>query len=171
MHAAYEPLSDREIDVLRWVGAGKANKEIARKLGISEETSKRISRIYSQSSMSRTALRRSRSRRNGESSRFSPGGIMETITIILLLLASVVASSAIARAAAVVLPLPLVQIALGALISQIFAFRISLDPEIFLLVFIAPLLFLDGWRIPKEGLFRDKWTIIALAFAWSCSRW
>ncbi len=40
MHAAYEPLSDREIDVLRWVGAGKANKEIARKLGISEETVK-----------------------------------------------------------------------------------------------------------------------------------
>ncbi len=89
---------------------------------------------------------------------------METITLILLLLASVVASSAIARAASVALPLPLVQIALGALISQTFDFRISLDPKIFLLVFIAPLLFLDGWRIPKEGLFRDKWTIIALAF-------
>lgn len=40
MHAAYEPLSEREIDVLRWVGAGNANKEIARKLGISEETVK-----------------------------------------------------------------------------------------------------------------------------------
>lgn len=29
---------------------------------------------------------------------------------------------------------------------------------------MAPLLFLDGWRIPKEGLFRDKWTILALGF-------
>ncbi len=40
LHAADEPLSDREIDVLRWVGVGKANKEIAGKLGITEETVK-----------------------------------------------------------------------------------------------------------------------------------
>ncbi|MEI9887607.1 MAG: Na+/H+ antiporter [Rhizomicrobium sp.] len=88
---------------------------------------------------------------------------MEAITIILVLLAAVVASSAIARMAPWPLPLPFVQIALGALIAFTFDFRIALDPEIFLLLFIAPLLFLDGWRIPKEGLFRDKWTIIALA--------
>ncbi|MEO9189870.1 MAG: Na+/H+ antiporter, partial [Acetobacteraceae bacterium] len=53
--------------------------------------------------------------------------------------------------------------AIGAVMSWAFDFRIVLDPEIFLVLFIAPLLFLDGWRIPKEGLFRDKWTIIALA--------
>ncbi len=88
---------------------------------------------------------------------------MEAITIILVLLAAVVASSAIARSAPIPLPLPLVQIALGALIAVTFDFKIALDPEIFLLLFIAPLLFLDGWRIPKEGLFRDKWTIVALA--------
>ncbi len=88
---------------------------------------------------------------------------MEIITIILVLLAAVVASSAIARVSRIPLPLPFVQIALGALIAFTFDFRIALDPEIFLLLFIAPLLFLDGWRIPKEGLFRDKWTIIALA--------
>ncbi len=40
LHAVYEPLSERELDVLRWVGAGKANKEIANKLNISEETVK-----------------------------------------------------------------------------------------------------------------------------------
>ena len=28
---------------------------------------------------------------------------------------------------------------------------------------LPPLLFLDGWRIPKEGLFRDKGTILELA--------
>ncbi len=40
LHAVYEPLSEREIDVLRCVGVGQANKEIARKLGVSEETVK-----------------------------------------------------------------------------------------------------------------------------------
>lgn len=89
---------------------------------------------------------------------------LETTSTILLLLFAVVASSTIARASVVALPLPLVQIALGALIASVLNWRIELDPELFLLLFIAPLLFLDGWRIPQEGLFRDRWTIIALAF-------
>jgi CPA1 family monovalent cation:H+ antiporter len=38
-----------------------------------------------------------------------------------------------------------------------------LEPEIFFLLFIAPLLFLDGWQISRQGLARDKWTILALA--------
>src|ERR1700688_879623 len=37
-----------------------------------------------------------------------------------------------------------------------------LKPDIFFLLFLPPLLFLDGWRIPKEGLFRDKGTILEL---------
>jgi hypothetical protein len=32
-------------------------------------------------------------------------------------------------------------------------------PDIFFLLFL-PLLFLDGWRIPKQGLSRDKGTIL-----------
>ena len=39
-HAADESLSDRETSILRLVSAGKANKEIARQLSISEETVK-----------------------------------------------------------------------------------------------------------------------------------
>ncbi len=35
--------------------------------------------------------------------------------------------------------------------------------DIFFLVFLPPLLFLDGWRIPKIGLFRDRATILELA--------
>ena len=34
----------------------------------------------------------------------------------------------------------------------------------FFLLFLPPLLFLDGWRIPKQGLFRDKGAILELAF-------
>ncbi|MFM0643346.1 Na+/H+ antiporter [Paraburkholderia bryophila] len=88
---------------------------------------------------------------------------METITLTLVLLACVIASSIVKRAARIPLPLAIVQIAIGALMAQIFRFRVSLAPDVFLLLFVSPLLFLDGWRISKEGLFRDKWTIGAFA--------
>ena len=38
------------------------------------------------------------------------------------------------------------------------------EPRMRFLLFLPPLLFLDGWRIPKENLFRDKETILELAF-------
>ena len=95
--------------------------------------------------------------------RTSKGQILETITIILVLLVAVTAGSFISRATGKIVPVPLAQIALGALAARVFDFQISLPPEVFFLLFVAPLLFLDGWRIPKEGLFRDKWTILALA--------
>jgi CPA1 family monovalent cation:H+ antiporter len=61
------------------------------------------------------------------------------------------------------LPLPLVQIALGAAIASVADLGVELKPDIFFLLFLPPLLFLDGWRIPKQGLFRDKGTILELA--------
>jgi len=85
------------------------------------------------------------------------------ISDILLLLVAVVASSTIVRTSPVTLPLALVQIALGALIASVFDLRIELEPDSFFLLFLAPLLFLDGWRIPKQGLLHDKGTILALA--------
>src|SRR3981081_3741397 len=63
----------------------------------------------------------------------------------------------------VALPLPLVQIALGAFIASIANLGVKLKPDIFFLLFLPPLLFLDGWRIPKEGLLRDRGTILELA--------
>lgn len=88
---------------------------------------------------------------------------METIALILFLLLAVVISGALARMSPVPVPLPLVQIVLGAVIASVAHFGVTLDPEIFFLLFLPPLLFLDGWRIPKQGLFRDKGTILELA--------
>src|SRR6202048_812160 len=61
------------------------------------------------------------------------------------------------------LPLPLVQIALGSIIASGANLGVALKPDIFFLLFLPPLLFLDGWRIPKQGLLRDKGTILELA--------
>ena len=89
---------------------------------------------------------------------------MDLIIVVLLMLVAVVASSMIARALPLPVPVPFVQIASGVLIAARSDVDIALDPEVFLLLFAAPLLFLDGWRFPKEGLLRDRWTIVALAF-------
>src|SRR5712675_903487 len=88
---------------------------------------------------------------------------METIAVALFLLLAVVVSGAFARMSPVPLPLPLVQIALGSIIASVANLGVKLKPDIFVLLFLPPLLFLDGWRIPKEGLFRDKGTILELA--------
>ncbi|MGS0896935.1 Na+/H+ antiporter [Burkholderia stagnalis] len=88
---------------------------------------------------------------------------MEAISTALVLLACVIAGSIVKRAARLPLPLALVQIALGALVAELTGFRASLAPDTFLLLFVAPLLFLDGWRISKTGLYRDRRTIAAFA--------
>ena len=88
---------------------------------------------------------------------------METVTMVLALLLAVVASGFMTRLSPVPLPLPVLQIGLGALLAYSGGIRVELQPELFFLLFLPPLLFLDGWRIPKRGLFRDGWTIVELA--------
>ncbi|RVT69809.1 Na+/H+ antiporter [Agrobacterium sp. CNPSo 2736] len=88
---------------------------------------------------------------------------METVFTALVLLVAVVASGLLSRVIFVPLPLPLVQIGLGAIIASIADVGGVLDPNLFFLLLLPPLLFLDGWRIPKEGVFRDKGTILELA--------
>jgi CPA1 family monovalent cation:H+ antiporter len=88
---------------------------------------------------------------------------MSTIGIVLFMLGAVVVSGIIVRVLPRALPTPLVQIALGAAIASLSHHEVELDPEIFFLLFLPPLLFLDGWRIPKEGLLRDKGLILELA--------
>jgi monovalent cation/hydrogen antiporter len=88
---------------------------------------------------------------------------LEVVSVILILLLAVVVSGAIARMLPVGIPIPLVQIGLGAVIGLVADLRVSLDPELFLLVFLPPLLFLDGWRIPKDELLKDVSTVVELA--------
>lgn len=88
---------------------------------------------------------------------------MEEISVSLVLIAAVVVSGALGRLSPLPVPIPLIQIALGALLAMTTDLKVVLDPHIFFLLFLPPLLFLDGWRIPKEGLFRDKGTILELA--------
>ena len=88
---------------------------------------------------------------------------MESITVALVLLVAVVLSSMLARLSPVPIPVPLVQIALGAFVAAFGNVGVVLEPHIFFLLFLPPLLFLDGWRIPKEGLLHDKGTILELA--------
>jgi len=86
---------------------------------------------------------------------------MHLIETVLLLLLAVVVSGSIARITRIALPL--VQIGLGAVIVLITGKTVDLEPDIFFLLFLPPLLFLDGWRIPKEDLFRDRAVILELA--------
>ncbi len=88
---------------------------------------------------------------------------MHSIEVVLAMLLAVLASGYLVRVLPFSLPLPLVQIGLGATIAGVFNHGVVLDPGIFFLLFLPPLLFLDGWRIPKSGLFRDKAVILELA--------
>ncbi|SFO80041.1 monovalent cation:H+ antiporter, CPA1 family [Ectopseudomonas composti] len=84
-------------------------------------------------------------------------------TILIMLL---VVSGTRISAQFIPLPLPLLQILIGALLAiPVLGLHVRLDPELFLLLFIPPLLFVDGWRMPK-GQFRQLRTpILLLAFA------
>jgi monovalent cation/hydrogen antiporter len=88
---------------------------------------------------------------------------MDVVSITLLLMLAVVASGALARMLPPAIPAPVVQIALGFGIGISADHRVELDPELFFLLFLPPLLFLDGWRIPKDDLRRDIGIIAELA--------
>ncbi len=88
---------------------------------------------------------------------------MDVVTMVLVFLLAVIVSGFLSRLLPLKVPLPLLQIAIGACLSYVFGFDVELEPHVFLLLFIPPLLFLDGWRIPKGAFFRDWRPILALA--------
>ena len=89
---------------------------------------------------------------------------MQTATLILQLLLAVAFSGLLVRLLHV--PAPFVQIALGIALAwpAVAGLHVTLDPGLFLLLFVPPLLFLDGLNAPKRE-FRQLWfPITALAF-------
>jgi CPA1 family monovalent cation:H+ antiporter len=87
---------------------------------------------------------------------------MQTAYTVLILLTLVGLSRLLARL--IPLPLPLVQIAAGALLAwPTLGLHVALDPELFLFLFLPPLLFSDGWRMPKRDLWRYRGAILTLA--------
>lgn len=90
---------------------------------------------------------------------------MKIVFTVLILLLTVALSGAVTRSLPFRLPLPLMQIAFGAVLAwPKFNLHVTFDPEIFMLLFIPPLLFSDGWRIPKRELYLQRRAILMLAF-------
>lgn len=87
---------------------------------------------------------------------------MQTAYTVLILLMLVSVSRLVGRV--IPLPLPLVQIAAGALLAwPTLGLHVALDPELFLFLFLPPLLFSDGWRMPKRELWNLRGPILTLA--------
>ena len=88
---------------------------------------------------------------------------MSAIMVVLALLLCVAAAAVIERVLR--FPLPLTQIALGAAVTvPDFGLHVELEPHLFMLLFVPPLLFADGWRMPKREFFQLRERILALAF-------
>ena len=87
---------------------------------------------------------------------------MQTAYTVLILLTLVGVSRLLGRL--IPLPLPLVQIAAGAVLAwPTLGLHVALEPELFLFLFLPPLLFSDGWRMPKRELWRLRGPILTLA--------
>lgn len=88
---------------------------------------------------------------------------MEMFIIILVMLAAIGISNIINHIVPFV-PVPLVQIALGIAMAMIpGGFNIRLEPELFFVLFIAPLLFNDGKRVSRRALWNLRGQILLLA--------
>lgn len=89
---------------------------------------------------------------------------MATFELILLLGIAVLISSIVDQFVPKV-SLPLIQIGLGVVIAflAISPVTINIEPELFLILFIAPLLFSDALEADKKNLWENKGTILSFA--------
>jgi CPA1 family monovalent cation:H+ antiporter len=87
---------------------------------------------------------------------------MQVAVFILVVLVFVAVSGALVRLVRV--PLPVLQIAIGAALAwPARGLHVEIDPELFLLVFIPPLLFGDAYAAPKRELLALRGPILDLA--------
>lgn len=91
---------------------------------------------------------------------------MEIFFTILIMTLVVSLSGVFTRVLPFQLPLPLMQIAVGALLAwPTFGLHVEFDPELFLVLFIPPLLFADGWKTPTREFLEHGREIFGLALA------
>lgn len=88
---------------------------------------------------------------------------MEFFLIILLLLAIIGLSNFINHFLPYI-PVPLIQIALGVLLAGLpLGIHVPMEPELFFVLFIAPLLFYDGKNVSRHELWKLRKPILLLA--------
>ena len=87
---------------------------------------------------------------------------MHDVILSLILLFVAAFSSLAVRLLPVAIPLPLLQIALGVL-GSIAGLHVTLDPDMFMLLFIPPLLFRDAFHMPMREFGQLRGIIFALA--------
>lgn len=88
---------------------------------------------------------------------------METFLVVLVLLGLIAISNIINRFIPSV-PIPLIQIGLGVMVVLMpLRIHMTLEPELFFVLFIAPLLFNDGKRTPRNELWNLRGPILMLA--------
>lgn len=89
---------------------------------------------------------------------------MEIFFTILILILVVSLSGVVTRMLPFQVPLPLMQIGIGALLAwPHFGLHVDFDPELFLVLFIPPLLFADGWKTPTREFLHHGREILGLA--------
>src|SRR5699024_9956741 len=87
---------------------------------------------------------------------------MDLFTTTLILILTVSLSGIITRLLPINLPLPLIQIALGSMLTY-FDIEMELEPEVFLVLFIPPLLFADGRNTKLADFLHHGREVIGLA--------
>ncbi|OTP86601.1 Na+/H+ antiporter, partial [Gilliamella apicola] len=87
---------------------------------------------------------------------------MELFSIILLLVLIVSLSGVVVKMLPIQIPLPLMQILLGCILAA-FGVYVKFDPELFLVLFIPPLLFADGRKTSVKDFVYNFREIVGLA--------
>jgi len=89
---------------------------------------------------------------------------VESFELVLILFVCIIASSVLDQVVQRGM-LPLIQIAVGLVVALIVphASHIEIDPELFLVLFIAPLLFNEARESSKMHLWQNRWSILSLA--------
>jgi len=88
---------------------------------------------------------------------------LEIFIIVLILLICIGISNVLNRFIPMV-PIPLIQISLGMLLAVLpLGIHMTLNPELFLVLFIAPLLFNDGKRVSRNELWNQRISILLMS--------